>query len=379
MDSQPLYRKIFMDLLKGIRTGEYQPGARVPSEMELAEMYHVSRITSKKALEMLSDGGYVMRKPGKGTFVLEFDPKMDREESGELEEEKPKAAPSMPLIGVIMDGFGTRFSCELLQGLEYECQRRGMLMMFRLTYGSVEAETQALHDMIKAGAAGIILMCTQNESFNVEVLKLYTDGFPLVLIDREMKGIPIPVVTTDNYKASCELTQKLIDAGHTKIGFLSHSGLLTSTVNERFEGFKDTMMANHLLTNESMWLRDLNAFLPSDEEDYTIDQVSETDQKLTQFFDDHPEITAYFIMESVLAMRVYRLLFRRGEKKDLAFFDGREEELDPIPVFNHVLQGQYQMGVTAVRLLAHRMRGEKIVERVNIPYRLIEGDAAWPK
>ena len=65
MDSQPLYRKIFMDLLKGIRTGEYQPGARVPSEMELAEMYHVSRITSKKALEMLSDGGYVMRKPGK--------------------------------------------------------------------------------------------------------------------------------------------------------------------------------------------------------------------------------------------------------------------------------------------------------------------------
>ena len=152
MDSQPLYRKIFMDLLKGIRTGEYQPGARVPSEMELAEMYHVSRITSKKALEMLSDGGYVMRKPGKGTFVLEFDPKMDREESGELEEEKPKAAPSMPLIGVIMDGFGTRFSCELLQGLEYECQRRGMLMMFRLTYGSVEAETQALHDMIKRGS-----------------------------------------------------------------------------------------------------------------------------------------------------------------------------------------------------------------------------------
>ena len=46
MDSQPLYRKIFMDLLKGIRTGEYQPGARVPSEMDLAEMYHVSRITS---------------------------------------------------------------------------------------------------------------------------------------------------------------------------------------------------------------------------------------------------------------------------------------------------------------------------------------------
>ena len=70
MDShQPLYQKIFNDLTTGIRNGAWQDGDRLPSEKELAEQYGVSRITSKKALEMLADAGCIVRMPGKGSFV----------------------------------------------------------------------------------------------------------------------------------------------------------------------------------------------------------------------------------------------------------------------------------------------------------------------
>ena len=53
MEKEYFYRKIYSDLLQGIKTGSFPPGSRVPSEKELAEQYGVSRITTKKALEMV--------------------------------------------------------------------------------------------------------------------------------------------------------------------------------------------------------------------------------------------------------------------------------------------------------------------------------------
>ena len=48
-----MYKKIYDDLLEAIEKGIYPPGSKLPSEKELMEQYNVSRITSKKALEML--------------------------------------------------------------------------------------------------------------------------------------------------------------------------------------------------------------------------------------------------------------------------------------------------------------------------------------
>ncbi len=50
-----MYKKIYDDLLEAIEKGIYPPGSKLPSEKELMEQYNVSRITSKKALEMLAD------------------------------------------------------------------------------------------------------------------------------------------------------------------------------------------------------------------------------------------------------------------------------------------------------------------------------------
>ena len=41
-----MYERIYGDLLAKIQSGDYQPGDRLPSEKELAELYGVSRITA---------------------------------------------------------------------------------------------------------------------------------------------------------------------------------------------------------------------------------------------------------------------------------------------------------------------------------------------
>ena len=134
MKQMPLYEQIYREILKQIEDGTYRIGDRLPSEKELSDHYHVSRITSKKAVELLADAGLVVRMPGKGTFVSET--AGISEGLAEREEESPEK--QMPIIGVILDGFGPDFGCRLLGSIEAECQRQGLAMLLRCSYGKVE-------------------------------------------------------------------------------------------------------------------------------------------------------------------------------------------------------------------------------------------------
>ena len=45
------------------------PGDKLPTENELSDQYNVSKITIRKAIQNLSDEGYVNKVQGKGTFI----------------------------------------------------------------------------------------------------------------------------------------------------------------------------------------------------------------------------------------------------------------------------------------------------------------------
>ena len=107
MKQIPLYEQIYEEIRAKIEERGYQVGDRLPSEKELSEQYHVSRITSKKAVELLAEEGLVTRIPGKGTFVIEHQetPKALEVPAGSIAEKKP-LSDHTPVIGVVLDGFG---------------------------------------------------------------------------------------------------------------------------------------------------------------------------------------------------------------------------------------------------------------------------------
>lgn len=65
----PLYHQIYVILLDKIASGVYSQGSRVPSEHEIEELFGVSRITARKALDHLAAEGLVVRQRGRGTIV----------------------------------------------------------------------------------------------------------------------------------------------------------------------------------------------------------------------------------------------------------------------------------------------------------------------
>ncbi|MBO0469970.1 trehalose operon repressor [Enterococcus sp. DIV0242_7C1] len=64
------FHDIFLELEKGILEGDYPPGTLLPSENQLVEHYSVSRETIRKALNLLINAGYIQKKQGKGSIVL---------------------------------------------------------------------------------------------------------------------------------------------------------------------------------------------------------------------------------------------------------------------------------------------------------------------
>lgn len=68
--SDPLYLQVKRALQEGIRSGDFPPASRLPSQVELCEQYNVSQITIQRALRELAEEGYLEARPGRGTYVL---------------------------------------------------------------------------------------------------------------------------------------------------------------------------------------------------------------------------------------------------------------------------------------------------------------------
>lgn len=69
MRDQPLYLYVKEQILELIRAQKFEPGTRLPTDDELMASYGVSRITVRRALEILQREGLIVRYPRRGTFI----------------------------------------------------------------------------------------------------------------------------------------------------------------------------------------------------------------------------------------------------------------------------------------------------------------------
>lgn len=65
-----LHHQVSTVIKDSIVNGRYQKGETLPSEDELCQMFSVSRITVRRAMQSLEEEGLIERRRGRGTFVL---------------------------------------------------------------------------------------------------------------------------------------------------------------------------------------------------------------------------------------------------------------------------------------------------------------------
>jgi GntR family transcriptional regulator len=68
-DPTPLYLQVSRKLAAAIHEGQWQAEEALPPERELSEVLGISRVTARKALDLLVDQNLILRRQGSGTFI----------------------------------------------------------------------------------------------------------------------------------------------------------------------------------------------------------------------------------------------------------------------------------------------------------------------
>jgi len=241
-----LYQQITNDLKQQITSGKLKSNEKLPTEIELAQQYNVSKITSKKALDELKGDGLVYSKRGSGTFVSNFEKTFFETErrQNSLSNNSKEISMLLPFettLGNILN---------VVNSTSKVLNKNGFTLRIYNTKSHSEYEKMLITKLYNNGSAGIIYYPSQDNS-NLDILyKLYLNNFPIVLIDKYFPTIPINYVVSDNFTAGYNATEYLIKLGHKKISFISDAALETaSSVRDRYFGYCNALKTYGLEIN----------------------------------------------------------------------------------------------------------------------------------
>ena len=183
---------------------------------------------------------------------------------------------------------------------------------------------------------------------------------PIVSIDRTF-GDDIPYVTSDNYNATQNAIEYLLQSGCRNIGYIGSKPLVSSEVLERERAYKDTM-AKHGLP-----VKAVNEIILHGEE---VALVSE-------FFEKYPDLDGVFASGYSLAQVLYETALQKGkripEDIQLVSYDGAFRQWNNNRMLTCVEQPIEEMAREVVRLLIKKIKGENVDLRTELKTTFVIG------
>lgn len=370
--NQPLYQQIITSLLNEIDTGRLQPGDQVPSEKELTDQYQVSRITAKKALDQLAEEGVIVRIRGKGSYVNVSDALANEDVTGREGKELRRGD---RLIGAIFPSYTDGYGLLLQYAVEKTIAELGGSLVIKRSNHSVEEEEAAIDALLDLQVDGIIVFPADSREYNQRLLKMILDEFPVVVVDRNLKGIQACTVHTDNKTAAYKLAAHLLETGHKHIAFISPDPNRTSTLEDRLAGFQQAFLASGTRLCSDYLITDI----PSGYSCKSSDTHSGEYRLMKKLLEEHPQITAYVCAEYEIAIILYKLLESMGlrvpEDCSIVCFDCPDDPYDHLnrPRFTHIRQYEEKMGRTAVELLFAQIENKEVPKLTLLGFEFKEG------
>lgn len=347
-----LYDRVYGSLLARIREGVYPAGEKLPPEEELCRAFGVSAITLNKALSMLSEGGFIRRVPGRGTYV-----------TAPGQGAKPASRePGQPFIGLVLEHVSTPFGLDMLYHMDRAAARAGFRLLARFSYGEQAKEAEELSFFRETGAAGILLMPSHGRYYSQTILRLYLEDFPLLLVDKKLSGISLPSVRTDNGAAAAGLVDALCRRGARRLAFVSALEEEVTSVLERCNGFRDGARAWELPEPRWFWIPFGRGM-----QNYTRNSPAEETLGAARVFfrENKGEVEAIAAAEYGFVPALMQAAEAEGVRlgRDMMLASIDWDELAPCGApFPHMRQDEAAIAEKAVALLVNRIKGQPVPE-----------------
>lgn len=247
------------------------------------------------------------------------------------------------MIGIIIPELNNIFCAEIITEVEDILRSKGYATMICDCRTDEKREEEAVEFLYHRRVDGIIIMPTGRNGTYLQ--KFTRNGKPVVLVDRKMKHVDCDCVLVDNKGAAKDAVQRLIKAGHQRIGMIAGPEDVY-TAEERFRGYVLAMQEAGLTVEDSFIVRG----------DYTI---SGGTKAMRQLREANPEMTAVFVSNYEMTMGAVIELNELGVKipQELSFigFDNEEFAKASIPRLSIVTQPTKEIGRQVAEIMLSRL------------------------
>ena len=228
-----LKEKINEDILSGI----YPLDSKLPTEVELAKKYKVSRSTVRQALDYLVNDGIISKRWGSGNTVI-----------SKSDSSKKKTVmllvPNIKSVNTIVDDITSTL---MKEGFTVECHE---------TMNYFSKEREYLSGMLSEIYSGLILapVLSALPNTNVDLLQqLLKRQLPIIFLESAPAGIYNgTVISCDSYGKGYQMARSFINAGKKKLGGIFFHDSSQSVAS--FAGFVDAVRDAGLTICDSCFL-----------------------------------------------------------------------------------------------------------------------------
>lgn len=269
----PLYIQLADKIRQEIREGKINPGDKLMSESEMVKYYQIGRLTIREALSVLVNEGLLIKHHGKGTFCA--------------------AVPSDEArlkFDLLLDTTDVYFIPYYLKSICATFESRQCDIVINDTKNDAETINRLLSDICEKGSDGVIIQpCSYTQISAAEeterlFAKLIRREIPYIMIDGIYENAVPSYAVLDEIKAGALAAQCFRENGHKNVCMIHYNKYKDSVL--RMKGFAEE----------------------SEKEPYLIDFGGHFKEQIGGMLGIHPEITAIFCYNDLVAKQCIEFL-----------------------------------------------------------------------
>lgn len=353
-ENQLKYHQIEEDIKRKILRGEISPGEKILSENKMADKYHVSRQTVRKALFNLEKDGFIYAIHGSGTYCSDGSRSKYRSRN----------------IAVVMTYLSDYIFPKVINGIDSVLSENDYSIILKHTNNSRGREVQCLEEILKKNIDGVIIepsksnmFCRHKELYD----RLDEYGIPYIFIQGSYSIMEDKAhVLLDDEEGEYLLTKYLIELGHREI--IGVFKCDDSQGQNRHKGFVKAFVEAGIPYNPEnvIWF-------------YTEDRAIHPYDDIMKMIKSGKRIDAIAAYNDQVAMHILKALRKQGLKvpDDISItgYDNSQMATSTGIRLTTVVHPQEELGRLSAEMLLKMINGERVEKRVIIQPELIIGNS----
>ncbi|TDH27763.1 LacI family transcriptional regulator [Segetibacter sp. 3557_3] len=255
-------------------------------------------------------------------------------------------------LGVVVCEIANSFFSQAINGIESIAYSRGYNVIISQSNESFEREVTNLKYLSSRSIDGLLISLSSQSDKTDHLKSLHNRGLPIVFFDRITEEVLTHRVIVDNYKATYEATNHLLDNGYKRISCIVNAAHL-SIAKERIAGYKQALTERGITFDEGLIKRCQKGGAIPEEVERAVNEILKM----------NPRPDAIIGLTDKLTTGALRVLKSRrievpGEMGLLGFSNSDLTELLE-PSLTIIRQPAFEMGQIATELLINLIESKR--------------------